>query len=169
ANPPAPGAEARATRKATPGAPRPAARHPDIFYLIGAPAAGPPMSLQFINFHSALWVSPTSHRPTIGWLQADASQELTSARGATPYAYAISYAGPRGTIPRQRYVVRPASLTTVSDAFYQDVKSPGYWAVYGTFPTTFNGYVEPFLYSGGLPGRRTIYLGGSPSAVWGSY
>jgi len=49
------------------------------------------------------------------------------------------------------------------------VKSPGYWAVYGTFPKTFNGYVEPFIYSGSLPGRRTIYLGGSPSAVWGGY
>jgi hypothetical protein len=162
-------AEQAANSKVTIVTPRPAVVQSDDFYLIRGLASGPASSLQFINFHSPLWVSPTSRRPTVGWLQADASQELTAARGAVPYAYAVSYADPRGTIPRQRYLVRPASLTTVSDSYYQDVKSPGYWAVYGTFPRTFNGYVEPFIYSGGLPGRRAIYLGGSPSAVWGSY
>ena len=162
-------AEQAANSKVTIVTPRPAVVQSGDFYLIRGLASGPPSSLQFINFHSPLWVSPTSRRPTVGWLQADASQELTSARGAAPYAYAVSYADPRGTIPRQRYLVRPASLATVSDSYYQDVKSPGYWAVYGTFPRTFNGYVEPFIYSGSLPGRRTMYLGGSPSAVWGSY
>ena len=162
-------AERAADSKVTMVTPRPATVQSDDFYLIRGLASGPQSSLQFINFHSPLWVSPTSRRPTVGWLQADASQELTSGRGAAPYAYAVSYADPRGTIPRQRYLVRPASLTTVSNSYYQDVKSPGYWAVYGTFPKTFNGYVEPFIYSGSLPGRRTIYLGGSPSAVWASY
>jgi hypothetical protein len=167
-------AERTASSKVTMVTPRPAVARSGSLYLIRALAKGPQAVLQFSNSHSAMWVSPTSQRPTVGWLRADVSQELASPPGATrprgaPYAYALSYAGPIGIIPPQRYLVRPASLTTIRETYYQEVKSPGYWAVFGSFPRTFNGYVEPYAYPGGLPGRRTIYVGGSPGADWGSY
>jgi hypothetical protein len=158
-------AEQAANSKISMVTPRPAAVASDNFYLVRSLHSGPQSSLQFSNYHSAIWVSPTNQRPTVGWLRADASQELTAAG----YGYALSYAGRRGIIAPQRYVIRPASLTTISESYYQDVKSPGYWTVYGSFPRTFNGYVEPYIYSGSLPGRRTIYVGGSPSATWASY
>jgi hypothetical protein len=162
-------AERAASSKITMVTPRPAAVQSDNFYLVRSLHSGPQSVLQFSNYHSAIWVSPTSQRPTVGWLRADASQELTSAHAGAPYAYALSYASPRGVIPAQRYVIRPASLTAIRESYYQDVTSPGYWTVYGSFPRTFNGYVEPYIYSGGLPARRTVYLGGSPAADWASY
>jgi hypothetical protein len=162
-------AERTASSKVTMVTPRPAAVQSDNFYLVRALHSGPQSVLQFSNYHSAIWVSPTSRRTTVGWLRADASQELTSAHAGAPYAYALSYAGPRGIIPPQRYVIRPAGLTTIRESYYQDATSPGYWTVYGSFPRTFNGYVEPYIYPGALPARRTVYVGGSPSADWASY
>ena len=162
-------AERAASSKVTMVTPRPAAVQSDNFYLVRSLHSGPQSVLQFSNYHSAIWVSPTSRRTTVGWLRADASQELTSARAGVPYAYALSYAGPRGIIPPQRHVIRQASLTAIRESYYQDVTSPGYWTVYGSFPGTFNGYVEPYIYRGGLPARRTVYVGGSPSADWASY
>ena len=161
-------AERAASSKITMVTPRPAAVQSDNFYLVRSLHSGPQSVLQFSNYHSAIWVSPARQRPTVGSLRTDASQELTAATTGVPYAYALSYAS-SGGIPPQRYVVRPASLTTISESYYQEVKSPGYWTVYGSFPRTFNGYVEPYIYSGSLPARRTIYVGGSPSATWASY
>jgi hypothetical protein len=162
-------AERAASSKVTMVTPRPAVPQSDNLYLVRGLAKGPQAVLQFSNYHSGIWVSPTSQRPTVGWLQADVSQELTSPPGAANYGYALSYADPRGTIPSQGYLVRRDSLTTIHEAYYQEVKSPGYWTIFGSFPRTFNGYVEPYTYRGGLPGRRTIYLGGSPAATWASY
>ena len=157
-----------ADSKVTMVTPRPAVAQSTNFYLVRALRSGPQSVLQFSNFHSAIWVSPASHRTTVGWIRADASQELTSKPGpGTPYGYALSYAGPRGIITAQRYLVRPASLATVRESYYQDVASPGYWAIYGSFPATFNGYAEPYIYSADLPGRRTMYLDGP--ADWGGY
>jgi hypothetical protein len=157
-----------ADSKVTMVTPRPAVAQSTNLYLVRDLGSGPQSVLQYSNLHSSIWVSPASHRTTVGWIRADASQELTSRPGpGTPYGYALSYAGPRGVIRSQRYLVRPASLATVRENYYQDVASPGYWAIFGSFPATFNGYAEPYTYSAGLPGRRTMYLGGP--ADWGGY
>jgi len=163
-------AERAADSKVTMVTPRPAVPQSTTLYLVRALGRGPQSVLQFANFHSAIWVSPTARRPTVGWIRADASQELTSPPGpGTPYGYALSYAGPRGIIAAQRYVARAGRLATIRDSYYQPVRSPGYWAVFGSFPATFNGYTEAYPYPGTLPGRRTLYLGGSPAADWGGY
>jgi hypothetical protein len=157
-----------ADSKVTMVTPRPAVAQSSNLYLVRMLRSGPESVLQFSNFHSSIWVSPDFHRTTVGWIRADASQELLSKPGpGTPYGYALSYAGPRGVITSQRYLVHPASLATIRENYYQDVTSPGYWAIFGSFPATFNGYTEPEIYSAGLPGRRTMYLDGP--ADWGGY
>ena len=69
---------------------------------------------------------PTARKPTVGTLQTFTSATLTSPPGpGTPYAYNLQYAGPDGLIPPQHYVATRASLATVDERYYQDVRTTG--------------------------------------------
>src|SRR4029077_18562549 len=61
-------AERAASSKVTMVTPRPAVPQSDNLYLVRGLAKGPQAVLQFSNYHSGIWVSPTSQRPTVGWL-----------------------------------------------------------------------------------------------------
>ena len=57
-----------ADSKVTMVTPRPAVAQSTNFYLVRALRSGPQSVLQFSNFHSSIWVSPASHRTTVGWI-----------------------------------------------------------------------------------------------------
>jgi hypothetical protein len=154
--------------------PRPAKAESSDFGVLRTSAAGPPSQAFVSALRASIWVSPTKDKPTVGTLTSYAAQQLASPAGpGTPYQYELSYKDPPGTIPRQAYHVRPASLATVTDVFYQDVPSAGQWHMYGTARNVFPsgaGYINPYPYPISLPGREIRYVGGNaPETTWGDY
>lgn len=117
----------------------------------------------------ALWVSPTTARPTVGTLQSETAATLTSPPGArgTPYAYRLDFPGSHGLIQAQHFSPSTASLATVHERYYQDARSSGYWCTLG-------GYVFPdgafdlscFYFPLKLPQAQTQYLSAAPSVIW---
>ena len=171
-------AERAATSKITMTTPRPALAQSTNFYVVRTASAGPEWYFQISNGRrhggpgGPLWVSPVTARPTTGGLISFTSQELASPPGAgTPYVYALSYAGPAGVIPPQRYRVRPAGLATIDELIYQETGSGGEWNVYGGFGQTVIGWVEPYPVLRSLPGRLIQYIGGNAASVmhWATY
>ena len=51
-----------------------------------------------------------------------------------PYAYTLDYANPPGTIAPQRFAATPASLATVTERYFQDVRSTASWMTLGGTP-----------------------------------
>jgi hypothetical protein len=152
--------------------PRPAVVQDEEFTLYRVAADGSGFVDNYGNGGSndlALWVSPTTARPTAGTLQTETQATLTSpssARG-TPYAYRLDFPGPPGIVPAQHFSPSTASLATVHERYYQDAKSSGYWCTLG-------GYVFPDgLFTGScrylplsLPQAQTQYLSAGPSVTW---
>jgi hypothetical protein len=174
-------AERAATSKITMVTPRPATAVSTNFTVDHPGQAGPPIQLNFSNSTLTpaasnppvppLWVSPTTQRPTAGSLHVYASQQLASPRRpGTPYWYAVEYLDPPGTIPDQRYVVRPKDLATVDERYYQAGRQPGQIALYGSLLTSLNGYMNPAPIQASTPRRLTAYLGGNvPDMTWSGY
>ena len=171
-------AERAATSKITMMTPRPATPVSTNFTIDHPGQTGPPIQINFSNTTLApaatnppvppLWVSPTTHRPTVGSLHVYASQQLASPTGpGTPYWYAVEYLDPPGTIPDQRYVVRPKDLATVNERYYQAGRQPTQIALYGSLLTSPNGYMNPAPILTSTPYSLTAYLGGNvPDMTW---
>jgi hypothetical protein len=165
-------AERAASSEQTMSTPRPARVSSSDFFLVRSGRSGPAVGVGLLGFGSPIWVSPTTRRPTVGSLRAYSSQELTSPPGSgVRYGYALSYEDPRGAIPAQRYLVRPADLVTVSSRYYQDAKSAGSSWIFGLQSTTVAAIVQPeTAYPLSLPGGQILYLGGNrPSMAWAAY
>jgi hypothetical protein len=163
-----------ATSRVTMQTPRPAKAESSDFGIVRTSAAGPPSQAFVSALRASIWVNPTSDRPTVGTLTSYAAQQLASPGGpGIPYQYELSYTDPRGIIPPQTYHVRPASLATVTDVFYQDVPSTGQWFMYGTALNVVPpgaGYINPYPDPISLPGRQIRYVGGNtPATMWGDY
>jgi hypothetical protein len=114
-----------------------------------------------------LWVNPESRRPATGSLRAYTALALSSPAGrkGTPYAYNLAYAGPPGVIPPQSRTVAPASLATVTERYYQDVRSTGgtvAWGGYGPQFAALIGVPLPVP----MPGRQTQYMTGGSKIAW---
>lgn len=116
-----------------------------------------------------LWVSPTARKPSVGSLR-DYTKEMRSsparARGV-PYGYNVAFAGPAGIIPVQRWVVAPASLATVTERYYQDVRSTGIWLTLGGYPQQLHASAFPIA-PVPLPGLQIQYMSGGASILWRS-
>ena len=116
----------------------------------------------------SFWVNPVSRPPTAGFLYSATSTTLISPRGSsTPYAYALDFPAPPGTVPSQHFAVRPGDLATVHERYYQDATQRGGWLSYGGTPRQFrtvgiSGSSTPVR----LPGRRTLYLTARPATLW---
>jgi hypothetical protein len=163
-----------ATSRVTMVTPRPATAESSDFGVLRTSASGPPSQAWISALGASIWVSPTSHKPTVGALTSYAAQQLASPPGrGTPYQYELSYANHSGIISRQTYQVRPVSLATVTDVFYQDVPSGGEWNMAGTAVNQFPpgaGYINPYPHPVSLPGRQVRYIGGNvPATTWGDY
>jgi hypothetical protein len=171
-------AERAASSKVKMSTPRPARAQSTNFYVVRAASTGPEWDFQISNGGrhgnpgGPLWVSPVTARPATGRLVSYTSQELTAPPGAgIPYVYALSYAGPAGVIPPQRYRVRQAGLATLDELIYQETGSGGEWDVYGGFGPAVTGWVEPYPILSNLPGRLIQYIGGNaaPAMHWAAY
>ena len=143
----------------------------DVWFLRTG-ASGRQISLEgHFTSGEPLWFSPTKVKPTVGTLQMSVNQHLESPPGpGVPYEYTLSFTSPPGLIPPQRHVVTASGLATVTERFYQPVKSAGGWAFNGSFPgtnankNTWFGFIEPYGRGVKLPGRLTEYAGGTGSA-----
>jgi len=126
-------------------------------------------SFTWIDQGLSLWVSPTTRKPTVGTLRSFASEQLTSrakARG-TPFAYNLDYAGPDGIIPaQQHYVVNPASLATVNEHYFQDVRTTGTWDAFGGVAQQLQGLIFSQLLPLKLPGQQIQYFSAGPAMAW---
>jgi hypothetical protein len=125
----------------------------------------------FSTFGGGIWINPTSQRTTDGGLRVFTAVQLSSPRRSRlPYGYMLNFAGRPGIIPAQHFTVRPADLATVSERYYQDVRSVGGWLDFGGTPyqirTSFiGGLILPVR----LPGRMTQYLSATPRQLWQSF
>ena len=183
---------AAATSKVTMATPRPAITKSVTLTIVRAAPHASADSGSKVNslaesaFNAALWVNPISQHPSFGTMRVFTSAQLTSppvtaprvtsprvtsprAR-AVPYAYALDFANPPGTIAAQHFVARPADLATVSDRFVQDVHSVAAWQAAGGTPyqvaTSFTGGLDLPL---PLPGRLVEYLSASPAMFWQTF
>jgi hypothetical protein len=129
---------------------------------------GSAININWAGAGGQFWVSPTSRKTTVGSLQTFTSAQLTSPGGAggVPYAYNLELAGPAGLIPAQHFVVRPASLATISERYYQDMPSAGAWTTIGTTAAQSNGSALFVFHPLKLPGRQIQYMTGNPAVLW---
>ncbi len=149
--------------------PRPAVFQIATLAIVRGGLHGTSAAYEVLDFGGPTWISPTAVKPTVGTLRTYNSAQLTSPSDAagTPYVYNLAYAGPNGTIPRQRLVVSPASLATVNERYYQDVASTGAWMTVGGFAET-SGSAVTLVAPLQLPGRQTQYMSAGPSLAWSS-
>ncbi len=117
---------------------------------------------------NSFWVNRINKPPTAGFLYAVTSTTLISPAGTTPpYAYALDFPAPPGTIPSQHFVLRPAGLAAVHERYYQDATQPGGWLTFGGTASQartvgFAGSSTPLR----LPGQQTLYLTAHPATFW---
>lgn len=163
-------AERAASSEITMATPRPAVTQSVSFEMIRGGLHGTSNSFTWIAIGLSLWVSPTARKPTVGTLRSFASEQLTSPAHAagTPYAYNLDYAGPDGIIPSQHYVAQPASLATINERYYQDVRTTGAWLDFGGFPLQVEGILFGSYLPLKLPGLQTQYFSAGPGLFWSS-
>ena len=164
-------AERAASSEITIVTPRRAVPQMTSFQVIRGGLHGSSNSFTWTDSGVSQWVSPTTRKPSVGTLRSFASALLTSPAKAagTPYVYNVDYAGPDGTIPaQQRYLVRPASLATVTERYYQDVRTTGAWIDFGGFASQIQGIVFGQYFPLKLPGLQTQYFSAGPALFWNS-
>ncbi len=159
--------ERAASSEITMATPRPAVTQDTIFQMIRAGLPGVSNSIAWIDSGLSLWVSPTTEKVTFGGLQTFASATMTSPpkTPGVPYTYNLIYQGPDGLIPAQNYVVTPAQLATVSERFYQRIKSLGGWMAFGGFPAQVGVFFSP-IFSVNPPTVQTQYFSAGPDIAW---
>src|SRR5262249_39281449 len=113
-------------------------------------------------------VAPADLAPETGHLQTFTQVQMVSPRGASPpYEYNLDFPGPPDRIPGPQPTVQPSGLATVTENYFQDRPSAGFWATLG-------GTVPEFETGGSLiqpepqriPGQRIQYVTADPSVVW---
>lgn len=162
-------AEKSASSEVTMPTPRPSADFQTTFEIYrNAAHGGPFIYAQGWSEGLNAWVSPTTRKPTVGTLNAYTSATLTSPAKASPgYAYNLDYAGPAGIVPRQHFTVSPASLGTVTERYYQDVRSGGGWVAFGgTVQQLAFEFLEidPIT----MPQEQTQYFSAGHGVIWSS-
>ena len=129
--------------------------------------AGPVATVEWQD-SSAIFVSPTTQRPTVGTLQLFPSGVLSSPPGAkgTPYRYNLALPGASGLIPPQRHVIPQASLATVHASYFSDVKGTGGEFRFGRYPSQMQDFLVPALDGLPVPATETEYMTGNPAILW---
>jgi hypothetical protein len=128
---------------------------------------GPAADVWWFGGYGPLFVSPTTHRPTVGSLHEYNFERLDSPAGASgvPYQYDVAFAW-SGLIPPQRYVARRAGLATVHARYHSDVNTTGSQSRFGLFPAQWP--TLPAVDFGPLrvPRQQTEYMTGNPAVLW---
>jgi hypothetical protein len=117
----------------------------------------------------SLWVSPTTRKPTVGTLRSYSAATLVSPARVTPgYVYNLDFPGPAGTIPSQHFAVAAASLATVTERYFQDVRSDGASIAFGgTAAQLEAGAFLPTL-PVTMPAEQTQYFSAGHGILWSS-
>jgi hypothetical protein len=159
-------AASTASSEVTMATPRPAVPADVTFTADLSDRHGVTDSIDWYNAPGQVWVTPTSRKPAVGTLQAFATEQLASATSAPgiPYAYNLNYADPAGIIPPQHYLARPSNLATVTETYFQDVRSAGAWITRGVLPG--EQILAWYLFPLALPGRQIQYFSTAPSLLW---
>jgi hypothetical protein len=159
--------EARASSKITAVTPRPSSPSQTVLELKRPGPAGA-STLEWLDIGLPLWISPTSHRPTVGNLQVFTYQQRLSPphSGTRPYEYDLAFQATHGIIPPQRHVVTDAQLATVNAAYYQAVPSRGGFVRFGLFPAQYHDFLLLLISPLRLPRRQTEYMSAGPGLVW---
>jgi hypothetical protein len=160
-------AEKSANSKFSVQVPRPAVNQGFTFDIERRAANG--TTFGFANGWSGLtgWVNTTTRKPTVGALHTYTSATLTSRAKVKPgYAYNLDFPGPAGIIPPQRYVVRAGGLATVSERYYQDVRSGGGWVAFGGTAAQLNSGEFQEIFSIRMPQTQTQYFSAGHGLLW---
>ncbi|MGO9501413.1 MAG: hypothetical protein ACLPUO_07520 [Streptosporangiaceae bacterium] len=158
-------AERSATSQFTVATPRRSLLQGTGFTLVRGGLHHTSASFGTFDFGLKFWVNPTTTKPGVGTLQTYSSAQLTSPRKAAgaPYAYNLNFTGPAGIIPSQHWAVSPASLATVSERYYQDVRTTGSWYTFGGTLAQLVAGSFSILLPVRLPGLQTQYMTGG---IW---
>jgi hypothetical protein len=105
----------------------------------------------------------------VGSLRVYVKEMRSSPARATgvPYGYNLAFKGSAGIISSQHWTVAPASLATVTERYYQDVRSTGSWLTVGGYPQQLHDFAIPIARLP-LPGLQTQYMSAGPSIFWRS-
>ncbi|HET7016705.1 MAG TPA: hypothetical protein VFI65_22475 [Streptosporangiaceae bacterium] len=163
--------ERSATSQVRVTTPRPAVLQVGTFTIARTPVlpGGKASSFAELTFRGQpLWVNPTHMKPTTGGLQAYGQFQLASrtSRHGVPYAYSVDLSGPAGLIPSAHFRVRPSTLATVDNRYFQDFRSIGGWNIIGGTRPEFDliAVADPVPLR--LPGQLIEYVTASPHVVW---
>ena len=125
----------------------------------------------FSDFGLSMWVSPTTHKPSVGTLRSFTNGQLTSSDNGSnaAYVYNLNYAGRPGIIPaKQHFDATPSSLATVTENYVQDVPTTGGWGVFGGFRAEL-GLLFAAIFPFKLPATQTQYFTANPSLAWQTF
>ena len=165
-------AERSATSRLTVAVPRPVPTADTAWTttLIRGGQHGVTDSLGNIGGGTKFWINSTSAKPTVGTLQWYSYVQLISPKNAPgiPYGYNLDFAAPPGLIPSLHYRVRPASLATVTERYYQERPTTGLWSTSGAFPAQAAVSSGAFFFPLPLPGQQIQYMSASPGLIWES-
>jgi hypothetical protein len=159
--------ERAANSEITMATPRATVAQQTTFQMIRTGLPGVSFSASWTTSGLSLWVNQTTKKPTFGGFRTFTSATMTSPAGAhgVPYAYNLLYQGPDGVIPPQHYVVNAADIATVTERFYQRLKSLGGWLVFGAFPAQL-GILFAQVLPVRLPVVQTQYFSAGPYIAW---
>jgi hypothetical protein len=165
-------AERSATSRLTVAVPRPVPAADTIWTmtLIRGGRHGATDSLGTIGSGTKFWINSTAAKPTVGTLQWYSYLQLISPKKTPgiPYAYNLDFAAPPGLLPSLHYRVRPASLATVTERYYQERPTTGMWSTAGAFPAQAAVSSGAFFFPLPLPGQQIQYMSASPGIIWES-
>jgi hypothetical protein len=156
----------QASSKVTWVTPKPALLQEGGFVLRRQAVTGSPLTVDLaVGPGVPIWVSPVSRPVTTGKLQSSPYNRLSSPPGpGTPYEYQLQQAATSGTIPQQRYVVKPGSLATVDANYYSEINSVGVRQRAGMYPWETEQFRDGHQIT--LPLKQTEYVTADPAINW---
>ncbi len=114
------------------------------------------------------YFSTASKRPSIGKVATYAQAiALADNSNTAPYVYNLVFENLSGKVPTLHYVVKPASLATVTARFYADAPDVGSEFAVGVWPGQPSAAEVDVAHTIAIPQQRTEYLtAGSPRVDW---
>ncbi|MEV4315891.1 hypothetical protein [Actinocrispum sp. NPDC049592] len=156
----------QASSKVTWVTPKPALQLEGGFSVQREPKTGTAFVLDVgVGAGVPIWVSPVNKPVVTGKLETYPYNRLSSPPGpGTPYEYNLQQATTDGTIPRQRYVIKPQALATVDANYYSEIASVGHRQRAGMYAFETQNFRSGHQQL--LPAKQTEYISGDPAIMW---
>jgi hypothetical protein len=157
-----------ATSRVTAPTPRPSVNTETTFTIVRGEGQGGTFTFGQGAGGISLWVNPTTRKPTVGTLTTYTMITKLSPAGASPgYAYNLDFPGPDGTIPAQHFTVPAASVATVTENYYDDVKTKqGGWVAFGGTARQLRSGEFLEIFPLAMPQVQTQYFTAGPKVQW---